>query len=289
MPQVEKGSPAGLSALQLSTMDSTGFWTGQAGTAPANATVSSAYYTRLISGGTPQPRDQNIVEFEGGNGIVGQLAFGTRTLTSFDVTTDHIEPDMIALAVGGLVDQSSNDRWTIFSNNPTKVRLGNIGIMITQEYQSQDDATQGNTRYLTCVIPIATVTFQWGGAAYQAKSPSTLTITPTTAGKFPNGVAFGANQTWEGNETDHFFIITDNPVAYTMFIADGADDTYVTGYRPSSSIVTDANTTANWQAVNGTATAPSSVNTSTGVVTLAAAGSAADKVGVIYETGFIAI
>jgi hypothetical protein len=53
--------------------------------------------------------------------------------------------------------------------------------------------------------------------------------------------------------------------------------------------VTDANTTANWQAVQGTATAPSSVNTSTGVVTLAAAGSAGDKIGIIYETEFLSI
>jgi hypothetical protein len=288
MPQALKINPYGMLALQISTVDANGVWTGQAGTAPSANTTSSAYYTNLVSGSSFSPRQQVTLAFQGGDAEVGQVTLGTRLTEPFDMQTEAVEATMLALFSAMSADQTTNSLWTIIGADPGRVTMDNVGIILTQSAQVRDSSGNGTTRYYNVIFPVGTLVFQYGGAAYQSKSVSTLRFTPTFASKFPNGVAFGSNQAFANNQTDWVGIVTDYPLAYTYYEADGIATTFVTGFRPKTTVVTNG-ATNNWMAKNGTATALSSIVTTTGVATLAAAGSSGDNIGLLYETEFTAI
>lgn len=285
MPAPKKGNPAGFSSIQFSTMTNEAFWTGQAGASPANGTTSHAYLSNLFATANFQAEAQTVVRFRGGDGFVGQLAFGTRLIQQFNIETEATEADLIAMTTGGNADQTTNSVWTIFSPDGTRRIIPNIGLIITQEFQSREAATAGITWYLNTVFPVTTVAFNSGGASHQSATVNSFTVTPTVATKFPNGVAFSSNQSWYGNETDHFFVVSQYPLAYTAFISDASETDVIVGYKPVSTTVTNG-ATQNWNARNGTAAALTSMTIATATAVMASAGTAADENGILYETEF---
>jgi hypothetical protein len=79
---------------------------------------------------------------------------------------------------------------------------------------------------------------------------------------------------------------SDNQLYVETQRSDAAATTFTATYLPVSSTIT-INASKNEMVKNGTPTALSSFNTSTGVVTLAAAGTAADLHVVTYGTNYV--
>lgn len=288
MAVASKANVAGANVLQIATRTSAGYATGQAGTAPANGTTSHAYMTQDISTSGFSPRAPVVVEFEAGNAIVGKTSYGGSDLQAFDITGDAEDHSIMALTNGSNKDTTTVSGWEVVGSNPLRIAMPDMIVMITNEFISREAATKGTTFYRNVIIPSCKIRCNIGGFAFQGKVPFTMNVTPTSAAKFPNGVAFSSNQAWADNTIDHYVIVTENPLALTTFISDGTETDFITGYRPVSTVVT-ISTRPNWFARNGTAQALSSIVTTTGVATMAAAGTAGDFNVLVYETNFVTI
>lgn len=285
-----RGNIYGFFAAQFYRVNSSGFGIGQLD--PLSLTpgaTSSAYRVAgAVSAGLPQPTYETVT-FRGNQRILGQADLGISDLGSFDMQISEYDATLMSLLLGGNVDTTTITSSTVSSPNYGRISPYQVGIMLTAGFQSRDAATSGVNSYITYVIPLAQVRITPPGLSQDGGvNPNlpTLTITPSFGGRFPNGVAFGANQTWENNESLIYGIQGDAPYSYTCFIQNNSDTTYTLGYRPTTSTT---NQTDHLWAVGGTITAPTSVVTSTGVVTLAAAGTSGVIAAGLYKTNFVAI
>jgi hypothetical protein len=77
-------------------------------------------------------------------------------------------------------------------------------------------------------------------------------------------------------------------VALTTYVANGSATTFTPQYLPATSVIT-LNANNNMFTVDGTATALTSISTSTGLATMAAAGSSGDVNVLVYETNFVPV
>lgn len=281
------GNAAGFSYMQIFTKNATGEAIGQVTTLAQDATSHA-----LIVGGIVDtdfnPRDPITVEFRGGDAIRGKMGFGGGDIQPFTINLEELNATAIALLTGANVDNTTNSVWQVAGVNATQSNLTDVGVMLTQRFQSRDSATSGINQYITHILPACDIRPLPGGMSYTAVSTQKFSITPSAASKFPFGLAFGANQGWQDNETDYFWITADNPLALTAYTGDGATASFVTGYRPSSSVVT-VNASPNAYYENGVAEAPTTVITTTGVVTPDAAPAADKRCVILYETTFVAI
>lgn len=287
---IQQGNAAGLHALQIFTVNNSGIALGQLDptATPTPDTTSSAYLVRGATSSAFSPRTPTVVDFRDGDTFKGQMSFGGGDLQPFDISLDQSHPSLFAMVNNSSVDSTTNSVWRIFGANPNEEDLPTVGMILTQKYQSRESGSDGVNYYLNTIIPRAEIRVNPGGAEFQARSEWSLNVTPTMASKLPNGVAFGSNQGFEGNQTDAIYIVSKKPIALTTYIADGIETTFVAGYRPSYSTVTLA-AAENFFAVNGTATALSSISTTTAVATMAAAGSSGDVNVLMYETSFTAV
>jgi hypothetical protein len=290
MAQIKKGAIAGFPFAQVWRVDNDGYAQGQLTTpdSPGTDVTTHAYLMRDVkTAGFALP--QNVkVDFTGGDKYLGSFMFGIASIDAFDLAAAYLDANVTALVSDSSVDQTTNTLWSVFGMNEMNPTLPQCGVMLQANFQSKEPGTSGLNYWLNLILPICQIAPKWPSLAFQSEAPSSYTIQPSVATKWPNGDSFDSNQGFEGNETVAFGIVTDNPLAITTYNADGIETTFTAGYRPISTTVT-VNATQNHLAVNGTPTALSSIVTSTGVATLAAAGSSADRDVLMYETRFIAI
>lgn len=252
----------------------------------ANNTTTSARRLRGMTGFDMADAERSRVDFRDADGVVGSLYFASDSAPTGNMTVETVDSILRNMAEGGNTDTTTISGWTIWGSNNMKPNANNLGCCITRRYQSRDSGTDGDALWLN-EIYLLQLSMKDPQAAYQDKSTAQIGVTAIAQGRFPNGVAFGANQGFYDNKTYAIKLLTDNPISFTTYIANGTATEFTLPYLPSSSVVTAA-TKPNYMAINNTEVAPSAVSTSTGVVTLAAAGSAADFVSIIYETEFTA-
>ena len=122
---------------------------------------------------------------------------------------------------------------------------------------------------------------------YQAESDTVIDVTPNFTNTDITGALFsntGLAMTLQGGVTDNYNYITQNPLNFHSFRADGTIVTFTTQYNPVSTTIT-LNATPNAFYVGGVATALTSI-TNVGVATLAAAGAAGTGDVLLYQTLF---
>lgn len=289
-----KGNVFGFPALQVWKRGSDGYAYGQITdvTTPGTNVTSSAYAMFDGISATLPEITRALAEFRGGSVYLGSAFMGTERLAPVVIDLANYDDTLNTLVGNGSADTTTVSGWTMSGINEQNPNPTQLGAMLTLRFQSRASGTDGDNLYLNVVMPNCTGTYTRVTAVTQNAgenpSPSRLTLALSSATRHPTGVAFGSNQGWYNNRTSMYFIVSDYPLAVTTYIADGSATTFILGYRPKYSTVTSGNTN-NWTAKNGTATAATSINTSTGVVTLAAAGSASDKHVVMYPTEFTAI
>lgn len=289
MAQIKKGYPHGLAFAQVALVGTNGRAYGTAGPSQANGVVSGAYLIDdPISGELPIP-DRTTIDFTGGDRWLGSYQYGITSLGSFTLGAADIDATLIAMVTGSKVDQTTNQKWTMYSENVLKDRLPQVCVMLTFRIQSRESGTDGGDFFITYVIPRAWMAPKGtsGAPGFQSKGQYSFQITPTAGGGLPIGVPFTqANQGWQNNKTPILAVISDNPIGLATFIADGTLTDFTLPYLPVTSTVASGNA-GNLHALNGAITGLSAVDTSTGEVTLLAAGSAANYHGLMYETNFI--
>lgn len=285
-----RGNIYSLERAWITRIGSDGIATGQLNPdSPGTAPLTSSAY--LLNGPitltTAKPTYAKA-EFKGGGRFEGRADLGLDAMGDATIQVSQYDPVFNALSQGGLVDTTTLVNAEISSSNhmnpsPNTFAFCGIGRI-------QLRGIVGNY-YLHIFYPLCQLRpndpdfTQEGGTN---PSAITYTITPQSGSKFPVGVAFGANQSWYDNTEFAYHIISANPYHLTAWLQDAVAVTFVLGYRPISSVVTGGNTT-NWVTRNATPTAPTSISTTTGLVTMPSAGTANQYTVAMYPTQFVAI
>jgi hypothetical protein len=217
--------------------------------------------------------------------FVGRSVSGTEPVSSFTMNLSEID-----LNLGVLAHNATISTTTINNANVTSIYAGgatpnSVGLMFSAAIESRGSGCDGAKEYRTFVIPRAQISVNYGSLAVDAGNdtqPATVTVFPTKASNHPWGTAFGSAENFAGNKTWMYEIIASKPYALTTYIADGTETTFEVEYVPASSAVTDGDTD-NVFSIDGVVTAPTSISTTTGVVTIAAAGSDGDVHTAFYQ------
>jgi len=221
----------------------------------------------------------------GGSRFLGSAFMGIDPLESFDIELASSDLTLYNMLKGSNLDTTTIANATITSPNNNAQSPNDISVMFTVAAQERSSGADGDTEYRTYVIPRAQAFIRETGGnvtAGENPQPTTVTITPAMSSKHAWGTAFGSNEGFAGNKTDHLLIQAEYPYALTTWIADGTETTFEVEFVPASSAVTDGKTD-NVFSLNGTVTAPSSFNVTTGQVTISAAGSDGDNWAAFYQ------
>lgn len=238
--------------------------------------------------GTLPSASQVTATFRGGGRAEGRAAMGLQEVGEGSLNLSQVDADLMALLSGANVDSTSMTNVQIFGRDNTRPSAVQGGLMLILRRQVRSGASAGKNKYATIVYPLveARLSFnsltQEGG---QNPTPATLTFQPSVGQRFPTGVAFNSNQGWYNNEEFEYVLFSEYGFALTAFIGDGTATSYTLAYRPVYNTVTSG-LTNQWFARDGALVAPSSVNVSTGVVTLAGAGSSGQRHVAFYQTAY---
>lgn len=222
--------------------------------------------------------------FRGGGQFLGSITIGLADVPEIPMVFSDIDDTLIQLSGGGASDTTTVSGFEISGMNELNPDPNDIGVFLTSKFHSRASGSEGELKYRTLYMR-GQLRFSQpplSHAGGENPSPMRATFFPKVVSKFPNGVSFGANQSFYKNKAVMVQIVSDRPIAMTTYIADGTATSFTAAYKPWKNAVTGGNTD-NFTTKNGVATAMSSINTSTGVFTLSSAGTAADKIHAIYQ------
>lgn len=283
---------AGTFRLLIAVLDSDGVWMGQSLT-PNSPTANTDYPAYLVNHPVSvSSGDATYVvatDFGGqswrGDMNLGLQKPGQLTLTLSDY--DHVFDGIIS---GSYPAKNVNSGWSRGGRDDMKANPPRVGIIAFSAKSSRDAATYGELGYIAWYRSGILRSKDPEQNQSGGENPSALTYTmdlqPIRAE--PTGVLLSAvtGLTYTDNET----------VTYPMdageymfnvhtWIANGAATTFTLDTLP---VYSDASATGrNLIAKNGVAIAVTSINTTTGLVTIASAGSSGDVWSVAYPTSFI--
>lgn len=283
------GHPVGAAHIQLWRVDASNRMAGTSTTPTSisNGTTVSAYKLVGHTGFDLAPAERTRIDLFSGDTVAGTVFFGADTAPTGTLSVETIDSMVLTMAEGGNTDTTTVSGWEIFGTSDMNPSPNTLGCCVSRQWQSRDSGTDGQMYWLNQIY-LLQMSWTAPAAERSSKGTASISVAALSQTRFPNGVAFSSTQSFYDNKTKALKLVTSNPLAFTTFVADGAATEFTLGYLPISSTVTAA-TEPNYMAINGTETAPSAVNTTTGAVTLTAAGSAADFVSMMYATDFDAV
>lgn len=289
MAASKRGSPHGLARAIIQLTGTNGGSYGTAGSGAANGTTSNAYVVDFPkTAGIPQP-DRTKISFSGGNKWMGNYMYGIADLDDFEMAVQDFDADLVALVTGSNVDVTTNAQWVIFCENLNLADLPQCSIMLQYQFQSTASATLGQNYWITCVVPRCQIQPKGtAGPEFQTAGSYSFKIVHQMASVMPNGVAFGTNQGWFNNRTPSFYLLSDNPIAMTSYIANASSASIVVAYTPITSAVGTSSSSKNWVSQNGVAIAATSVTPATKTFAISSGLTAGDYIALIYETAYAA-
>lgn len=287
-----KGDLSFLSYMQVWKRRSGGTFMGQLADPdnPTPDTVSHAYLIEDPIDLTLPEISREVANFKGGGNYFGRKVGMIQNIPDITFTLAHVDAVLRALGNRSKIDTTSVSGWEISGENENEFELEQLGLSIHVMYQDRDAGTDGDNKWWNLIIPQGELLVrrpaQVGIRGGDNTSPARGVFTPSLGGKFPTGVAFGANQGFKGNRAMGVEIVTDYPLALSTFFRDGTETTYTLAYLPVYDDVSGGNTN-NWFTLQGTPTAPTSVAPTTGLVTNAAAGTSGHQDIAWYQTRFV--
>lgn len=283
----------GLYQIQIAARDNNGYMKGSSTTpnSVANNTTSHAY--RL-----PQPVDFThaaptfeTVTDRGGQKIRAQADLGASDYGEGSFTLSEFDDAFHALIRGTTVDTSTVSGWRQVASSVNTVTSPNLFLMATTKAQIVASDGSSTTRYKSWIYPNVQIRPAFPNLSMNGgvnPNPVAYTFVPSTGSRAMDGRLISAMSMSVTDNMDMFYIVeSDSPLAATMYTKDAAATSFILGYRPTTSDATGAAT--NSITNNGSTLVVTSVSTTTGVVTLAAAGTAGHIVIALYETNFVAI
>lgn len=255
-------------------------------TTPANTEVSEALTmnTNVVSLGNPGQARIKISRF-GAQKFRGKFDVGAGEIADFQMTFSDDSPSLAFVTNGALINDTEIVGVIIGGENPRPELLNDVGGIFTVGAQVIDRTT-GNvtTEYLHYWIPsftAAKVNSDVAGVQSSTTNPfpSAYDVSVQETGLLQNGRLISA---LDIGMTQSYRVPFRTPYknhGLATAIFDGTDTSFTLPRLPLLNAT--AATSLNWFTLNGTPTALSSVNTSTGVVTLSSAPTAG-AIGVMW-------
>lgn len=251
----------------------------------ANNTTTSAHVIRSLRT-MVHPQKTVARAFEkGDNKVYGQMYIGVDDYGegTFEVGVEDEIYD--ALNQQTAVDTAIATDMAVVADNASNVESPPWFIMAATRKQLDDGSFwYDNDIYCNAVVRKSTKPgiSQAGG---ESPNPTVYSYAPSLSERLISGHTFAGSDLQVLEDEDTFVKIrSKHPLAVTTFKGNGTADTIQLPFLPVFSGATGA--AQNIITVNGATVAVTSVNTSTGLVTLADAGDAADIFIVLYQTRF---
>lgn len=276
---------SGFERALIGYRDSSGYFTGQQSTLSTNVT-SGAYVCILPRTASFQALAPVNLDITGGDVIYTTIQFGNSKTQPFDLILEDYDTALVTL-ISGATTNTTNSQVTYVSDNPAR----NSPTVLALGLQSRVYDINGVQYYITRWFPACQMRIKRNGPAFQAKSDVVISCTPLMSTTNIEGRSFGSsglNMGLTQDKADSYDYLSYNPIHVTAYKQNASATTFTNTYRPLSSTVT-LNASPNNFYVGGTATALSSISTTTGVATLAAAGSSGVTDVLTYETAFIPV
>ena len=227
MAQIVRGDPHGLYKVLVQKVGADGLSYGIAGENIVSAATSPAYVVHdPKSANIPLP-DRTTIDFTGGDVWIQSFQYGITSLGSFDWINQSVDADLIALATDTLVDQTSNAKHTVFTEDALSAVRPQVSLVFIYRIQSTELATFGATKYIHAIIPRCWMAPKGtqNAPAFQTAGEYAFQITPTAGGRKINGPLFDSNLNAYGNKVSAYYIITDNPLHMVVHHAAAASPT----------------------------------------------------------------
>jgi hypothetical protein len=278
------GFVGGLAHIQFWRADALGRMCGTE-VDPANIAAGTTTHAHYVEGAVeldPGRSDRVRVPLRSGDRVVGHFIFGNEGFQG-SLSLEKVDEILDRMAEGGNLDQTTVSGWDIWGANDQNPSPNLLGCCLSQQWQDPelgtDSALYWLNRFYLCRLSPGSPP-----AKYQDKGEQKLGLSMIPLKRFPHGVPFGAAQGFTKNMTSELRILADSPLALTTYVAADAGTTFTLAYLPLSAVVTLA-TEPNYLARNNVEEAPVSIDTGTGVVTIASS-TASDFVSLLYATSF---
>lgn len=279
-------------------VDSTGYNFGTAGPEAVAGTMLIPYQVRYAQGAEVGMPDRSTVDFTGGDIWTGSYVYGITSLGTFEITSSTVEADMIAFLSDSAVDQTTNSRQTIYSENIMLSTPPQAWLMTVFRLQSKETGSKGANKFITLILPRTWVTPKGisGAPAFQSAGTYGYTIIPTVGDRFPWGPPFACTTMGLANdEAPVVYIITDYPVHTVGYLSTNgnATESISLPYKPITFDYTtpDSSTDPVQVWVDGISTNADSITQSNGQVVVSPIAPAAtftdeQYIGIFYETEY---
>ena len=282
------GNLYGLQYGWVTRIDGNGIATGQLDPdAPGTAPLTSSAF--LIHGPMTlklAKSKRNTTKFSGGGVSEGSVQGGVTNIDNAELQVSQDDTDLRALIQGGLLDTTTLTGTEISAPNhmnPNPPMVAFCGICKIDLKGSVKRSEYKHFFYPRCTMSVAEPDTSQADSDQTNPSPLTITIAPNVTNKFVGGVAMTIAQNWYQSSEFQYEKRLLYPLWLTAWLQDGIATTFTLGYVPKYSDVT-AGKLNNWVLRNGTPTAPTSISTTTGLVTMAAVGTAAQWTNVFSPT-----
>jgi hypothetical protein len=275
---VNAGMLVGADYLWVARRSDAGYPLGASLTStPVNDTLYSALkhyggYVDIESGAFTE----SIAQLLQGNTIKAQSSFGIRSFESFNMTLGSLDPAFWAVTQGIAADATTNEGFISLGENLGQSVLPNLFIGAGTQFVD----IGGNAYYATMIYQNAQTRIQFPGANQNDgvnPNPVVATVTPSKSSRDITGESISDTHKYAFRR----LLISRYPVHVATFISDGSETTFTLPYLPVYSTANGEDD--NIITRNGATLAVTSVNTSTGVVTMSAAGTAGDVNVVVYQ------
>ena len=283
------GHIAGLYHAQIAFRSTDGYPMG-ADSTPDDVAAGETKHAYRLTGPvsvTSPAVTREVATFRGGQVVLGQRSLGVSEFGTFEMTLSAFDEVFNAYVSGSSVNTTTMTEYALGAPNSLRPDLPQFILLLTAGFQTTG-ATQQN-QFVTYVYPNVQITPALAGATQDGgvnPNPLTYTVTPSASRRAASGHLFSAlNMGLQDGKEIVYWLRGQHPVALTTYIQAASATTFTLGYRPVSSNVGGG---FNIFTTNGVTTTVSSVNVTTGVVTITPA--SADDIWVaLYATQFEAI
>lgn len=290
MAQIKIGDPHGLFRVQVGLVDATGLQFGTAGPDMANGTTTSTYLIRFPKAAEIPMPDRTLIDFTGGDVWSGSYLHGITSLGTMSLTLSTIDANLISLVAESKTDQTTNTRWSIFSDNILLPTPNQVTMITTFRIQSKETGTKGADKFIHQILPRTWLSPKGisGAPNFQGAGEYQFTVVPTIGEQLPHGIRFTEDlHNFSENETPLVYIVTDNPIHFAAHrAAAGASSIITLPFPPigaQADYASPDSTTQGVQVVvNGATVNATSIDVANRTVEVAT--SEGDYVGILYET-----
>lgn len=274
---------AGACLSHIGLLGSAGFGAGQKGTGIAAGDSSGMYPLKDLRQVAITTDEGQSTPIERLNKVVGNWLWGALNITKVEIELAAKDSTLMGYVGGTTETTTTPSSYYKFHTPEQQSAARPLVYLLLSELTQDADGIDGVTGYNNILISRATAYIRRGGLNFQDKNNQTLVISPLVSLYTPLGYpvnSFGLGV--RDNELTALEFFSTKQVHIHTFQKNGSTATFTTYYKPANSSAVAA-TGSNLIFDDGAVTNPTSVATTTGLVTLTAVGTSGKNVEMLYE------